>query len=233
MADNLSAEQEKMMRENSLAFFGAITASVTHEMNNYIAIIDQTSGLLSDLLSFSEGEIILKKERLQSIVDKIDRNTRRGVALLKRLNTFAHCVDSPESEFELNDMIDNFVQLTQRLAKMKKLELLFEKTDEQIKLISNPFIIQEILIYYLRIFFTSSPAEGIINFTVSSDNNLITVSIKSGKTDNPPVFSENEYIDMLVEKISAKITASAAVEGSSVILSIPIDKLMIQQPNQR
>lgn len=222
MTDNLTGEQEKMLRENSLAFFGAITASVTHEMNNCIAIIDQASGLLSDLLSFSEGDITLKKERLQSIVDRIDRNTERSVKLLKRLNTFAHYVDYPESEFEMNDMVDNFVQLSQRFAKMKKLELVFEKSHEQIKLVSNPFIIQEILIYYLRIFLNSPAEDSLINLFVNTDGDKISLKIKSGKAQNPPVIENSDYFDMLIGKIGGDVNISTTVEGSSVILHIPL-----------
>ena len=43
---------EQLLRERSLAFFGAITASVSHELNNVISILDQNLvGILSAKLA--------------------------------------------------------------------------------------------------------------------------------------------------------------------------------------
>ena len=214
---------EKQMYENSLAFFGAITASVTHELNNYIAIVDQTSGLLSDLLDFSEGDIVLKRERLEKIVEKINRNTARSVNMLKQLNTFAHYVDHPNTEFEINAMVDNFYQLTQRFARMKKVELHFEKSAEIMNIISNPFIIQEILIYYFRILLENSLEDSEMKLALTIDSAMAMIELGMETGDIIPMIGTNEYIEMLLNKIRSEINIDQGESALSIKMKIPAD----------
>ena len=68
MSDIDNGDIERVMWENSLAFFGAITASVSHELNNVMSIIDQNNGLLKDLLAVGHP---ISNERLERINNSI------------------------------------------------------------------------------------------------------------------------------------------------------------------
>jgi len=41
-------------RQTEIAFFGRITAGVTHELKNVLAIVNESSGLMQDLLALSK-----------------------------------------------------------------------------------------------------------------------------------------------------------------------------------
>ncbi|MBL7192196.1 hypothetical protein ISS30_10950, partial [bacterium] len=43
--------------------------------------------------------------------------------IIKRLNTFAHSVDDPVRQFDLVQLVDNFIRLAQRLASLKRVNL--------------------------------------------------------------------------------------------------------------
>ena len=86
---------------NSLHFFGALTASVTHELNNVLGTIDQISGLLEDMAASASNNQTVSIENLNSLSEKINRQTERGIALIKQLNTFAHSADHVTAEFNL------------------------------------------------------------------------------------------------------------------------------------
>ena len=61
--------------DTDLKFFSAITASVTHELNNVLSIINQTGGLLEDLLyGVNQGEDI-NPDQLEKIAGKISLQT--------------------------------------------------------------------------------------------------------------------------------------------------------------
>ena len=45
-----SPDRDLAARQNGFAFFGAITASLSHELNNVLATIKELSGLLEDLV---------------------------------------------------------------------------------------------------------------------------------------------------------------------------------------
>jgi FixJ family two-component response regulator len=66
-----------------------------------LSIIDQTGGLLSDLISAAQKGIPIKEERLKTIADKIATQTERGTRIVKRLNQFAHSVNEPSKRVDL------------------------------------------------------------------------------------------------------------------------------------
>ena len=89
MSSDSGDEREQLRREKDLAFFGAITASVSHELNNVISIVYQTAGLLNDLLAGAQRGRPISDERLEQIAIRIGEQTERGAAIIKRLNAFA------------------------------------------------------------------------------------------------------------------------------------------------
>ncbi len=118
------AKKENLIRERELAFFGEVTASVSHELNNAIAIIEQTSGLLEDLIAAGDPEASVPKKRLQTIVDRVGKQTKRGAMLVRRLNAFAHSVESAKREIELNDLSQCVIALAHRMAGARERSLL-------------------------------------------------------------------------------------------------------------
>ncbi|MEJ2737106.1 MAG: histidine kinase dimerization/phospho-acceptor domain-containing protein, partial [Anaerolineae bacterium] len=150
MTDDSGNNREKQVGEKELAFFGAITASVSHELNNVISIIDQTAGLLQDLLAGAREDQPIPNERLQRIADSVAAQTDRGVRIIKRLNTFAHSVDDPVKEFEINPTVENLVALARRFASLKRVELEAKLPDTPPKVTNNPFRVQQALFTCLR-----------------------------------------------------------------------------------
>jgi C4-dicarboxylate-specific signal transduction histidine kinase len=127
---------------SGLNFFGRISASVTHELNNVLAIIEQTGGLLEDLLaSHPEGQPIAR-EQLEKIAGRIEEQSARGTEIVKRLNMFAHSIDESEVSFEVGSTIENLCALTERLAGLKRVSLT-ARTEEPLTLVGNPFGFQQ------------------------------------------------------------------------------------------
>ena len=60
------------MRDLEMAFLGKITASMTHEIKNTYAIILESSGLLSDLLTLSQEGSFPHKEKFLKVLGSIN-----------------------------------------------------------------------------------------------------------------------------------------------------------------
>ena len=171
---------ERLLNENGLAFSGAITASVTHELNNVYSIIDQTIGLLEDLLVNADPDRPIPNDRLQRIADKIQAQTQRGVGIIKRLNTFAHSVDEPESEFEVNQLVENLVELSRRFANLKKVELDVSYYSEPVTIRNNPFLLQQALFLCLKQALENAQKGVRITVAIDKINNNLISAYKSG-----------------------------------------------------
>ncbi len=142
---SLSEVPHEFDGSDHLEFFGRITASISHELNNVMSIIDQSSGLLEDHLAVIENGSPVRTELLERVHEKINRQTLRGVEIIRRLNKFAHSVDDTVTTFDLADITENFVSICQRFAELKRTQLEFVPVHQRIEITSSPFLLQQML----------------------------------------------------------------------------------------
>ncbi len=135
--------------QSGLTFFGTITASVTHELNNVMGIIEQTIGLLDDLVAGAQSGRPLESEKLLEISGRIARQVDRGAAIIKRLNYFAHTVDEPLREVQLDHLLGNLVDLCRRFATLKNVRLEGD-FEEEVSLRTNPFVLEQAVFTCIR-----------------------------------------------------------------------------------
>ena len=204
MNEEKKTDVELIMWENSLAFFGAITASVSHEMNNILSIIDQTNGLLDDLLySSSQGKDI-PEERLRRIADSIANQTQRGVRIIKRLNTFAHSVDDPMREFDAVNLIDNFTRLAQRLASLKKVELVTESLGREVKVKTSPFLLQQALFLLIQRALSCSDEGDTVEINTLIEESEVIIEVEGSVFDDQYDIWDASYMKKIVDLIGAE-----------------------------
>jgi len=110
------------MREG-VAFFGAVAASVTHELNNVLSTIDQAGGLLGDMVARAASGAAIDPHRVETVRERIDRQVKRGVEIVQRFNRFAHSMDDPGGAFEASAVLSNLLGLTGRFADLKRVRL--------------------------------------------------------------------------------------------------------------
>ncbi|NQT34001.1 HAMP domain-containing histidine kinase [bacterium] len=220
---NDDLNQEQMLRENGLAFFGAITASVSHELNNVISIIDQTAGLLDDLLNGVESGQPIPNERLQRFADRVSNQTQRGVDIIKRLNTFAHGVDDPVCEFEINRLVENLTDLCQRFADMKKVDLKTRFSNEPITIMNSPFLVQQALYLYIRRVLAVSNPDETITVSIDSRESHATLSVECVSRDFGNDGFDVEYYNLLLKRISDTVKIFNDPDRTVIEISIPFE----------
>ena len=131
-----------MVKANELAFFGKIAAGVTHELRNVLAIINESNGLMADFLAMMKEAPFPQRERFQRSVQKIGEQVQRGVEITSRFNRFAHSMDDPCTEVDLNSIVTQTVSLARRFAKFQNVELKSVASDYPIMLLTNAFRVQ-------------------------------------------------------------------------------------------
>lgn len=112
----------KLPSQTEIAFFGRITAGVTHELKNVLAIINEASGLMQDLMALS-GEKPAYQDRFQKAFSSIKNQIQRGQNLIVKLNQFAHAPDTPAQTVDLCETAGNLAMLAQRFAALKNVSL--------------------------------------------------------------------------------------------------------------
>ena len=100
-------------------FFGEMSASISHEIKNVLAIINENAGLLQDMVMMIEKGMPLSPERLSGLAQSIIRQVNRGDRIVKGMNRFAHSADHPTETVDLGEVIQFISMLAARLIAMK------------------------------------------------------------------------------------------------------------------
>lgn len=129
---------------DGLKFYGRISASVSHEIKNVFAVINEAAGLIEDFTLMAERGMPIQPERLKSAANSIQGQIRRGDGLVKNMNAFAHSTDEDVREVNLVETLSLTVALTERFADMKQIRLTTGDC-EPVVLKANPFDLMRLL----------------------------------------------------------------------------------------
>lgn len=206
--------------DSSLAFFGKVTASVSHELNNVIAIVDQTGGLLQDLVIGEERGIPLSVERLSQAVTSIRKQTARGLSIIQRLNRFAHSSDFPLTDFDMNEVVDNLVALTRRLADLKRIQLEFKPYPMALNIRSNPFLMQQVIFSVIGIMLASGEKNDLIEVSIDSVDSIYSVSVSSPRNIDPNNKAIAE-LQQTIDRITGQLDIKSDNDRTVISLSMP------------
>jgi C4-dicarboxylate-specific signal transduction histidine kinase len=127
--------------EAGLQFFGRMSASISHELKNVLAIIKENAGLLNDYLSMMSKGKPIDPERFQTVAQRIDAQTRRADNIIKYLNQFAHTVDNFSQQVDLNQVVDLLTVLHQRPAAQQQVSLSARPADNPVEVTTAPFVL--------------------------------------------------------------------------------------------
>ncbi len=166
------------MIEKPVAFIGKIIADFTHEINNHLALIKESAGLIADICK-REGSIG-KKEMSYLIenIETIENQINKSVNFINYFNRFAHRMDNLTSSFNLNSVIEEISVLMRRYLTKKKTSFKYDLSSNLSNVESSPFILQFVIFYIIDSFLKKSQSDAIITLTANRENNLITLTMK-------------------------------------------------------
>ncbi|MDA8406569.1 MAG: hypothetical protein M0T73_06915 [Deltaproteobacteria bacterium] len=119
-------------------FIGKITAAMTHEMKNVLAIIRESSGLAEDLLGMCDESAFPYKDKFQKIMGKIENQVIRGAEIMAQLNDFSHVPEVERQSEDLNLVLNQIVILSKKLSRSNAVDFIVEQADMPVTSNSNP-----------------------------------------------------------------------------------------------
>ncbi len=230
----MSANKNDFLRRNpartDLQFFSAVTASVTHELNNVLSIINQTGGLLEDLLmGIDQGEAI-QPEQLERIAGKISLQTERGIEIIKRLNNFSHTCDKTDA-FDILELTGGIIELSQRFAAMARVNMTLDKTDSVPAIISNdPLKIQKIVFLILHEVFKSAEKDDTISVSTGKKDDTAIIAIQH-RISAEPYIPDLTSIAAIAEEIGGRVEVLSTENMLTYNISIA-DRAKISQGSE-
>ncbi|MEJ2223013.1 MAG: sensor histidine kinase, partial [Desulfobacterales bacterium] len=113
----------EIVAETGFQFFGKMTASISHEIKNVMAIINENAGLLEDLALLAERGAAIEPQRLINMSGTVMKQVGRADAILKNMNRLAHSIDESIKTIDLNNILELLVALSDRFASMRGVDL--------------------------------------------------------------------------------------------------------------
>lgn len=154
---------------DSLAFFGRVNASISHELKNVMAIISETTGLLGDLSEMARGGTPLDPDMLASSTESIIEEIQRGFTIIRQMNRFSHSVDTPVVSIDLMEILDLVRNLSGYLAFAGKINL--HTGDGATAMATTcPFILQAIIYQAVVFSFQNTGPGQELELSVQSQN---------------------------------------------------------------
>jgi C4-dicarboxylate-specific signal transduction histidine kinase len=128
-----------------LQFFGKMSASISHEIKNALAIINESAGLLEDLSLRAEKGIPLEPERVKKQSAGIVKQVRRMDGIIQNMNRFAHSIDEPLKTIDLAETLTLVTNLSNRFAAMRGVVLDYQPPPKPMMIRTSPFFLENLL----------------------------------------------------------------------------------------
>ena len=213
--------------ETGLQFYGTITASISHEIKNVLAIINENAGLLEDLTLMADRGKPIDPARLKIMAAAVKKQIGRADGILNNMNRFAHSIDEIFSEVDLNQTIEQFTALTERFASMRGVKVDLQIPASPITIQTAPFLLMNLLWLCLDFCMSASADEKLLELVVEETENSVRIRFRrlAGLTeallDTFPSDREKNLLDVL----AADLTSEPGSEEIVLRLSRSIDNL--------
>jgi signal transduction histidine kinase len=140
----MSSDWELIGREG-FVFFGKMTASISHEIKNVLAIINENAGLLEDITLMAEKGMPIDPEKVKTQAGRIKNQVRRADGIVKNMNKFAHSVDESLMSVDLAELSELMAALSGRFAYMRGVKLEPASMGSSATITTKPFLLENLV----------------------------------------------------------------------------------------
>ena len=176
-------------QNDKAAFFGKVTASVTHEIQNVLAIIKENAGLMEDFLQINQaGNLSDIEDRLGKCIKSIKNQGYRGVDLTSGLNGFAHTTDSIQVSVNILELTKKLTSITERLFMQKGVNISIIESEKSYSMIVDPLLFQMVVFSCIECLVENFKAEA-----------PVAIDIKLSDTPTAISFLYKDYKEKLVQ----------------------------------
>ncbi len=134
-----------ILGEEGLHFFGKMSASISHEIKNVLAVINESAGLIEDLSLRAEKGSPVELGRIKKQAGSILKQIRRADGIVQDMNKFAHAVDERVKKIDLVESVALVIALSSRFAAMRGITLVNHSPSAPVYINKSAFFLENLL----------------------------------------------------------------------------------------
>ncbi len=219
-------QKPENITDAGLQFFGRVSASISHELKNVLAIVNENAGLLEDLTYMSEKGQPIDPARLIKMAETLKKQIGRADVILKNMNRFSHSIDEAVTEVDLNQMLELIAALNARHAAMRgvTVDLKLPKNTPAIR--TAPFYLLNFLSLCLDFSMTASGEEKQVVLVVEevADSALIRFRQLTGLAEERLAAFPSDHGKNLLAVLEAELTVEPDSKEVVVRLTKNVEK---------
>lgn len=203
--------------QSGLQFFGKISASISHELKNVLAIINENAGLLEDLTLMADRGVPLDPARLNAMAAGVKKQIGRADTIIGNMNRFAHSADQPVATVDLAQTVELAMAVTARFAAMQGITINLKLPDNPVALQTTPFFLMNLIWQCLEFAMSAGGDEKQIVVAAEAAQDCVRIrfgglgGFSEALLDDFPSDREQYLLDML----AADLTVD---EGSGALI---------------
>jgi signal transduction histidine kinase len=216
----IAADRWQSLAVENLRFFGAMTASVSHEIRNKLAVINEKAGLLEDIAAAMRSGRAPDPDRLETQAKKIVEQIRQANRTVKALNRLAHSTDEAEAAVEVDAFVELVIELYGRRAAMAQTSVERRVSDGEVEIRTNPYLLANAIGLCLGLAVARvDDARAITVLTEHTENGArIRFRGLAGAGRDPALELETPGAAALLEVLGAELAPDD--QGSELVLEI-------------
>lgn len=207
----MSQKPEKIA-DADLQFFGQISASISHELKNVLAIINENAGLLEDLSLMADRGAPLDLARLQAMATGVKKQVDRANTIIGNMNRFAHSADQSAATVDMAQSLELVMAVSARLAAMQGVEISLQAPGHPVTLETDPYRLIHIIWRCLEYSMAAVGEDKQVELVV--EDNAGSVRIRIGRlarlNDAPLPAFPSDREKKLLEKLDADLAVDPA-----------------------
>ena len=164
-----------MITETGLQFFGRISASISHEIKNVLAIVNENAGLLEDFTLMADRGKPIDPARLKMMAAAVKRQVARADEIIQNMNRFAHSIDQTASTVDLDQTLELFIALTARFAAMRGVKVELQLSASPLRIPTAPYYLLNLLWLCLDFCMSASGDEKRVELVVEEAENSVRI----------------------------------------------------------
>lgn len=217
----------ELLGEAGLQFFGKMSASISHEIKNALAVINESAGLMEDLSLRAEKGIPVDPERIKKQSGNIVKQVRRMDGIIQNMNKLAHSIDEPLKTVDLAETVTLVTNLSTRFAAMRGVVLAYQPPPKPMMILTSPFFLENLLWLCLDFAMNAAVTAKTINLLIDSAER--GARVRFTPLDRIPDTTGREFPEERMKALLAALQAELNIDEGNHELSLSIRAAPIER----
>ncbi len=170
--------EKKMINTERLASLGTMSTGIAHEINNPLAIINESAGFMKQVIQSPEMDSFLQKNDLLKGIEKIEKSVKRARKITFQLLGHVKRQEESIGDCNVRALIEETLNLLKKELEDKQINIRWDMDPEKTTIWSDPYKIRQVLMNLLTNAVHATDKNGFITISASIVKDDLILHIK-------------------------------------------------------